>query len=71
VPALADAKRSPRQGGFADAHTVRYYLHNAPPGQASPIDDPETERRMCALMIEEMRRHDAPHELFARFGLDS
>ena len=68
IPALADAKRSPRQGGFADATTVLYDLESDP-YQTTPISDPETERRMAKLIVSEMQSHDAPPELYARFGL--
>lgn len=69
VPALPDAKRSPRQGGFADARTVLYDLERDP-HQLHPIDDEAVERRMCQLIVAEMKAHDAPPELFDRFGLN-
>ncbi len=69
VPALPDAKRSPRQGGFAETKTVLYDL-NADPHQMSPLEAPEIEERMRELIVKEMKAHDAPSELFARFGLD-
>lgn len=68
VPALADAKRSPRQGGFADTETVLYDLLSDP-GQENPIQLPEIEARLCGLIAREMIAHDAPAELFQRFAL--
>jgi len=68
VPALADAKRSPRQGGFADTETVLYDLLSDP-GQENPIQLPEIEARLCRLIAREMIAHDAPAELFQRFAL--
>ena len=68
LPARADAKRSPRQGGFADARTVLYDLASDP-GQHSPLADSSVEDRLCALMRAEMAAHEAPAELYARFDL--
>lgn len=39
------------------------------PGQVSPIDDPQTERRMIDLIIAQFVAHDAPVELYAHFAL--
>lgn len=68
IPALPDAKRSPRLGGFADSRTVLYDLQEDP-HQTSPIVDPKIETRMVELLISEMKAHDAPSELYSRFGL--
>ncbi len=68
VPALADAKRSPRQGGFADTRTVLFDLRNDP-HQLTPVYDPEVEQRLCDAICREMQAHDAPQELYRRFGL--
>ena len=68
IPALQDAKRSPRQGGFADDRTVLYDLAQDP-HQISPITAPDVERRMVDLIISEMKAHDAPSELYQRFAL--
>jgi arylsulfatase A-like enzyme len=67
LPALPDAKRSPHQGGFSGIRTVLYDLEQDP-HQTSPIDDLETERRMVDLIVTEMKAHDAPIELYNRFG---
>lgn len=70
IPALPDAKRPPTQGGgFADTRTVLFDL-DTDPGQTSPLDDPAAEARMIAAMIDEMRRHEAPPELYGRFELE-
>ena len=68
LPARADAKRSPRQGGFADAHTVLYDLH-ADPRQLSPCENPEAEAAICEAIRAEMALHEAPAELYDRFDL--
>ena len=68
VPALPDAKRSPRQGGFADAETVLYDLATDP-AQETPVESPETVERIESLLIAEMAAHEAPAELYERFSL--
>jgi arylsulfatase A-like enzyme len=68
VPALPDAKRSPMQGGFADPRTVLFDLASDP-RQMTPVDDAGVERELCAAIAEEMQRHEAPRELYGRFGL--
>ena len=69
VPALPDAKRSPRQGGFYDSET-RLFDMIADPGQTAPFRDAATEARFCAAIAAEMRAHDAPPELYERWALD-
>lgn len=39
------------------------------PGQAQPLDDPQTEARMSGLMRELMQANDCPPEQFERLGL--
>lgn len=68
LPARADARRSPRQGGFADARTVLYDL-TTDPRQMSPLDNPDAEASICAAIRAEMARHEAPTELYDRFDL--
>ena len=68
LPARPDAKRSPRQGGFADTRTVLYDLA-ADPGQTTPRHDAGQEARMCDLIRAEMAAHEAPSELYTRFNL--
>jgi len=68
MPARADAKRSPRQGGFADARTVLYDLVHDPQ-QRSPCDAPGIEAALCAAIRAEMAAHEAPAELYERFDL--
>ncbi len=68
IPALPDAKRSPRQGGFADPRTVLYDLATDP-GQTTPVDLPDVEVKICAAIKDDMARHDAPSELYERFDL--
>lgn len=68
IPALPDAKRSPRQGGFANAHTALFDLKQDPQ-QIAAITDPEAARYMHDLIVSEMKAHAAPSELYSRFGL--
>ena len=68
LPARADARRSPRQGGFADTVTVLYDLA-ADPGQTAPFRDAGIEAEMCDLIRAEMAAHEAPAELYTRFDL--
>lgn len=69
IPALPDAKRPPMQGGgFEDTHTVLYDL-TKDPQQEMPFRDPDIEARLNKKIVQEMKRHDAPQEIYARFGL--
>jgi len=68
LPARADAKRSPRQGGFADTRTVLYDLATDP-RQGTPLDNPDAESAICGAIRAEMARHEAPAELYDRFDL--
>ncbi len=69
VPALPDAKRSPRQGGFADTQTVLFDL-TKDSKQMTPIDAPDVEQRILCEMRSEMKKHAAPAELYARFDIN-
>ena len=40
------------------------------PGQLSPITDPAVEDRMTRLMVDLMKRNDAPKEQYVRLGLE-
>ena len=68
IPALKDAKRSPRQGGFADTKTMLFDLKNDPE-QNNSFQDQELENYMCKKIILEMNAHEAPEELYRRFDL--
>jgi arylsulfatase A-like enzyme len=69
IPALPDAKRPPTQGGgFAETRNALYDLA-ADPGQTAPLHDAAAEARFCTAIAAEMRRHDAPPELYDRFDL--
>lgn len=69
VPATPDAKRPPLQGGgFDEAETVLYNLTDDP-GQTHPVHDAKTETALLDAMAAEMAAHEAPEELYARFGL--
>jgi hypothetical protein len=70
LPARRDAKRPPTQGGgFEQAITVLYDTETDP-GQMTPVDMPDVERRLIRDMLAIMRAHDAPAEAYARLDLD-
>ena len=48
---------------------TKLYDVQADPRQKHPIDDPELEAKMAALMVREMKKADAPAEQFDRLGL--
>jgi len=48
--------------------TLLFDLENDPK-QERPLDDPEVEARMIALMVDLMKTNDAPAEQFERLGL--
>lgn len=69
VPALPDAKRPPMQGGgFAETRTCLYDLQTDP-GQTRPFRDETIEAAIRTRIVAEMKRHEAPEELYVRFGL--
>lgn len=69
IPALDQAKRPPMQGGvFEDARNALYDLKEDA-AQARPIEDAQLTRRMVELLNRHMAIHEAPVELYARFGL--
>lgn len=70
IPALKDAKRSPRQGGFAETQTCLYDL-NKDPGQNHPFRDENVEEAMLLAIADEMASHEAPDEIFRRFDIES
>jgi len=69
VPALQEARRSPRQGGFYDTNT-RLFDMELDPGQRHPFRDDSIENRFCSAIVGEMRLHDAPPEIYTRWALD-
>ena len=68
IPALKDAKRSPRQGGFADTQT-RLFDMRSDAGQNAPFRNKEIEAEMLKTMATEMAIHEAPDELYHRFDI--
>lgn len=48
---------------------TKLYDVQADPRQKHPIDDPELEAKLAALMVREMKKADAPAEQFDRLGL--
>lgn len=68
IPALKDAKRSPRQGGFAQTQTCLYDLQNDPQ-QTRPFRNAEIESQLMEAMAAEMASHEAPEEIYLRFDL--
>jgi arylsulfatase A-like enzyme len=70
IDALNDSRRIPNIDGrvFENLGTQLFDLV-ADPGQLNPISDPAVEARLRIGMSEVLRAHDAPHELFGRYGL--
>ena len=68
IPAVKDAKRSPRQGGFAQTETCLYDLHTDPE-QRRPFRDKKIESILMESMKAEMALHEAPEEVYLRFDL--
>jgi arylsulfatase A-like enzyme len=57
-----------KQGGFAEVGTVLYDLANDPQ-QMTPLTNPEVVQRMRAVICRHLLRHDAPREIYQRYGL--
>ncbi|MDB6178214.1 sulfatase [Paracoccus sp. Z330] len=53
-----------------ECETVLYDLHSDP-GQKQPIEDPAAIERLRCAIVGHFRRHDAPHEIYGRFGLSA
>ena len=69
VPATADAKRPPMQGGgFEDTATVLYDLVSDP-NQTQRIEDSVIEEKFLMAIASEMALHEAPAELYERFEI--
>ena len=71
IDALKDSRRIPNvdKRVFENCGTQLFDLV-ADPGQLEPITDRTVEARLRAGMVEVLRAHDAPHELFDRYGLE-
>lgn len=69
LPARRDAKRPPMQGGGIDDAVTVLYDTETDPGQMTPIEAPDVERRLIRAMLGIMRAHDAPPEAYARLDL--
>ena len=71
IDALSDARRIPNvdKRVFENLGTQLFDLVNDP-GQASPIRDALVEERLRDGIVEVLAAHDAPHELYARYGLE-
>lgn len=70
IDALKDSRRIPNvdKRVFENNGTQLFDLENDP-GQLQPIDDVIVEERLRAGIVEILQAHDAPHELYARYGL--
>ncbi len=70
IDALRDARRIPNvdKRVFENLGTQLFDLA-ADPAQQTPISDPLAEARLQAGIVEVLTAHDAPHELYARYGL--
>lgn len=69
IPAVKGAKRPPMQGGGFDDTTNALYDLAADLGQTDPVNDAAVEARLVSAIAAEMRRHEAPAELYARLDL--
>jgi arylsulfatase A-like enzyme len=70
IDALKDSRRIPNVDNRAfENYGTQLFDLKADPGQVRPIRDPDVERRLRQGMIEVLQSHDAPGELFGRYGL--
>jgi hypothetical protein len=71
IDALMDARRIPIHDGklFDPGVGTTLYDISVDPKQLKPFRDPAIERRMLQGIAEQMRLHDAPAELYARYGI--
>ncbi len=71
IDALKDARRIPMHDNklFDPGVGTTLYDIVADPRQLKPFRDDTIERRILAGIAREMRAHDAPDELYARYGL--
>jgi hypothetical protein len=72
IDALMDARRIPIHDGklFDPGVGTTLYDIQADPKQIKPFRDPAIERRILAGITAQMRAHDAPLELYARYGIE-
>jgi hypothetical protein len=70
IDALRDARRIPNVDGrvFENPGTQLFDLR-ADPRQLNPLSDPVVEAQLMAGIVEVLAEHEAPHELYARYGL--
>ena len=69
LEARDDARRPPMQGGgFADTNSILYDLKKDP-RQLEGFRDPAIEAKLLSLILTELKRQDAPDELYERFNL--
>ena len=70
IDAMRDARRIPNVDGrvFENRGTQLFDLA-VDPGQFAPLNAPEIEERLRLGMADVLSDHDAPHELYARYGL--
>lgn len=71
IKAREFAERIPlmEAAGFAEVGTVLYDLAEDPQ-QLRPIDDPAVVERLRNAICAHLKRHDAPPEVFERYGLE-
>jgi len=67
-----DSKRIPNHDdqGFQDTETRLFDLLNDPT-ESNPISNPQVEERLLDRFAKIMKEHDAPTEMFKRFGIES
>lgn len=72
IDALMDARRIPIHDGklFDPGVGTTLYDIQSDPKQLKPFRDAAIERRLLAGIADQMRAHDAPHELYERYAID-
>jgi arylsulfatase A-like enzyme len=71
IDALRDARRIPNvDGRVFENHGTKLFDLKLDPQQQHPLRNPLVERRLRDGIADVLRAHDAPPELFARYGLE-
>jgi len=72
IKARSDAARPPGQDGVGfDFGGNELYDLQADPSQQTPLDSPELRLRMEAIIVRELKKHDAPAEVFHAYNLSN
>lgn len=68
IPALKAGDRPELNGGFLDANSMLFDIQEDY-GQNTPVDRPEVVQRLLKAAVQILVDHDAPEEVFERYGL--